>query len=232
MTSTTFWVLAEAPQAAFKGLTGGSYRPSYPIMPPTAAWGMILNLARINTNRAMEGRNKLSSVKFDLPSGRVAIGVRYHPTKSTLYTQAHHYLVGSAGKELAAQCHGQKSWIAPVTREILIDLSMVIGVQCSTEIRSRVEAAISGDLKDPRFSIPFAGESGFMFSSLSLVDEPPMAFWYRPVLPGEDPQPGVCSLPVKVDFADSAKSCYRLFAPTENPMPAPPSGVWVDMSSS
>ena len=43
----TLWLHIRAPFASFPNLRTGTYRDTMPIMPPSAAYGLILNLAGI-----------------------------------------------------------------------------------------------------------------------------------------------------------------------------------------
>ncbi|HWN68765.1 MAG TPA: CRISPR-associated protein Cas5, partial [Haliangium sp.] len=45
----TLWLRLRAPFAAYRWLQAGVYRATSPIIPPSAAWGLLLNLAHIET---------------------------------------------------------------------------------------------------------------------------------------------------------------------------------------
>ena len=51
----TLWLRVRAPFAAFRWMQAGVYRATSPIVPPSAAWGLCLNLAHIDMRQHDEG---------------------------------------------------------------------------------------------------------------------------------------------------------------------------------
>src|SRR5262249_15499364 len=98
-------------------MQAGGWRATSPGPPPSAAWGLVLNLASIETR--LPGCESSTLVRSDAPAFEVAIATLSPPERATLYQQLHSYPVGSCGKELKARAHGAKHWIAPVRRELL-----------------------------------------------------------------------------------------------------------------
>ena len=102
------WLRIRAPFAAFRGFQAGVYRSTAPVIPPSAAFGLILNLAGIEMRDSTPGVTTL--IRSDLPHLQLAIGIplkesqtgEFLPeTKSeicTLYQQLHSYPVGASGK--------------------------------------------------------------------------------------------------------------------------------------
>lgn len=207
------WIHIQAPFAAFRPLQAGSYRTTYPVIPPSAAWGLVLNLAGIDVR------------KGERPTLRVAIGQLAPGEISSLYQHLHHYLVGATGKELAAKCHGSKYWISPGRREILSRLDCVIGVDTDPTIEEKIRAGICGELQD-RYGVPFAGDGNFMFSELRILPDPPSAHWWCPVTSVGGAN-STHSLPIKTDFKDSSKTIFGLFSPTK--LDLPPPETWIEV---
>ena len=50
----TLFLLLDAPFAAFRWLQAGVYRGTFPVIPPSAGWGLALNLAGIETRGALD----------------------------------------------------------------------------------------------------------------------------------------------------------------------------------
>ncbi|MCX5962055.1 MAG: CRISPR-associated protein Cas5 [Cyanobacteria bacterium] len=133
------WLRIRAPFAAFRGFQAGVYRSTSPIMPPSAAFGLVLNLAGIEMRDSKPG--VMTLIRQDLPCLKLAIGRPYQELANgdmipetdsevcTLYQQLHSYPVGNSGKELKERTHGAKFWITPVRRELLVGFDMILGVQ-------------------------------------------------------------------------------------------------------
>src|SRR6266540_3871890 len=104
------WLHVRAPFAAFRGMQAGVYRPTAPVIPPSAAFGLVLNLAGVEMRDSKPGVTTL--VRSDLPCLRLALGTVRKAKVSTLYQQLHVYPVGASGKEFKERTHGAKYWIA------------------------------------------------------------------------------------------------------------------------
>lgn len=218
----TVWLRARAPFAAYRWLQAGVYRGSAPTMTPTAAWGLVLNVAAIETRGALDG--PVTPIRAEAPTLELAVGELAPAETSTLYQQLHSYPVGSSGKELAARVHGQKYWIAPVKREVLIGLDCIIGVRGPYDVLDRVRLGATGELDAHRYGIPFAGDNSFFFERLELVEPGADARWYTPVT-SAGPAPGSARLTVSIDRIDSSRSVSRLFMPSA-PAALPPDEAW------
>src|SRR5262249_54934102 len=115
----TMWLRVRAPFAAFRGFQAGSYRATSQVMPPSTAFGLILNLAAIEMRESIN--EPITQIKKDLPRLRIAIGLLTNgqfaaSKRESLYQQLHSYPVGSSGKEFAERTKGNKYWIVPIRR--------------------------------------------------------------------------------------------------------------------
>src|SRR5215510_5372812 len=116
----TIWVRVRAPFAAFRGFQAGVYRATSPVMPPSTAYGLLLNLAGIEMRGPTD--SVTTEIREDLPKLRIAVGEISPPELSTIYQQLHSYPVGNDErvKKYRAFTKGQKFWVAPVRQELLI----------------------------------------------------------------------------------------------------------------
>jgi len=220
------WLHAKAPFAAYRGMQAGVYRTTAPTLPPSAALGLVLNLAGIETRDPAPAVT--TQVRADVPRLRIAIGVRAPGVISTLYQQLHGYPVGNSGKQLKERAHGAKYWIAPVRRELLVGLDVVIGVEAADgEIFERVRRGLAGELGEPRYGLPFAGDNNLLFDRLEVLAASPAVCWYTRVLPEEAPRRGTCRLTVGIDRGDSSRTTSVLCAPIEEATAEPPESAWV-----
>ncbi|MCA9688328.1 MAG: CRISPR-associated protein Cas5 [Myxococcales bacterium] len=227
----TLWLRVRAPFAAFRWLQAGVYRATSPVIPPSAAWGMLLNFAHVET-RAPGVETTL--IRPDAPPlclavGRVALGESEYrePEVATIYQQLHGYPVGASGAELAKRTHGAKYWIAPVRRELLVGFDCMIGARCDDgELLARVGAGLRGELGEARYGLPFAGDNNLLLDRVDLLDAPVETRWYAALADDEAKPRGSCRLTVAIDRADSSRTSTLLCAPTE-PTTTPPDAAWV-----
>ena len=125
------WLAIEAPFAACRPMMAGWYRPTAGFLTHSAVYGLILNVAGVESRLGEHeaghpGGVPASVTRNGLPSFRLALGIPDGadlPRVGTAFQQLHNYSVaaGNAGikPELAL---GRKNNIAPVRRELLSDL--------------------------------------------------------------------------------------------------------------
>jgi CRISPR-associated protein Cas5t len=194
-------------------------------MPPSAAWGFALNLAGIETRGGMD--EVVTPIRSDAPHLDVAVGVVHSGERSTLYQQLHGYPVGNSGQELQARAHGQKYWIAPAKREVLVGLVCVIGIRGASTIIDRIPQGLAGGLDVERYGLPFAGDNQFLFSRIDVIAADDRARWFVPVGPGETPKEST-RLTTVIDRGDASRTRAPLFAPTSTPCPCP-NEAWIQV---
>jgi CRISPR-associated protein Cas5t len=195
-------------------------------MPPSAAYGLVLNLAGIEMRAPTPRVTTL--IRDDVPKLRIAIGVVSPAERGSLYQQLHSYPVGNSGKELAARTHGAKYWIVPVRREMLIGFDAIIGVRSEEDgLFDRVRRGLRGELGEPRYGLPFAGDNNFLFDRIDVVDESSAAIlWYTRIQPNDPPRKGSCRLTVGINRADNSKTISFLYGPSQEASPSPPDTAW------
>jgi len=223
--SSSLFLLLDAPFAAFRWLQAGVYRGTFPVIPPSAAWGMALNLAGIESRGALD--EVVTPIRPEAPHLDVAIGIARSAERSTLYQQLHGYPVGNSGSILRARVRGQKYWVAPAKREILVGLRCVVGVRGAPAVVERIPRGLAGTLPVDRYGLPFAGDNQFLFNRIDVVSPPEDVRWFVPVRPGETPKEST-RLTTLIDRANASRTRAPLFAPTPSPCPCPEE-AWVDV---
>jgi len=221
-TTTTITLRLHAPFAAWRWMQAGVYRGTFPVMPHSAAWGLLLNLACIETRGSVD--EVVTQIRDDAPSLGIAVGLISGGQRSTLYQQLHSYPVGSSGAELKGRTFGNKYWIAPVRREFLVDTTCVIGARGDKAILNRVARGLAGELGVPRYGLPFAGDNQLLFDEISIVDNLTAAEWFVPT-EGTEPRKKTTRLTTNIDRRDASRTESPLFAPSERG-PAP-EGAWM-----
>lgn len=177
--------------APFRGVQAGSYRATSPVMSPSTAFGLILNLAAIEMRDSLN--EPITKIKKDLPRLLISIGIVSNPERCSLYQQLHCYLVGKPPEEMKVRTKGAKYWIAPVRREILVDYDGIIGVQSDeSNLLERVRQGLRGELEKPRYGLPFAGDNNLLFDRIDVVDEPPAIRWYTRIHTNDPPRKDSC----------------------------------------
>src|SRR5690606_31673513 len=73
----TLWLRLRAPFAAFRWMQAGVYRATSPVIPPSAAWGLVLNLAGVETRGEDDGTT--TQIRADAPPLCLAIGAVHEP---------------------------------------------------------------------------------------------------------------------------------------------------------
>ena len=238
----TFWLRVCAPFAAFRGFQAGVYRSTAPVMPPSAAYGLVLNLAGIEMRDY--SNPKTTEILKDLPHLRLAIGIidkrnksekeqenqNWQPEKNSLYQQLHGYRVGTDAttKMYAALTKGAKYQIVPVRREFLVDYQGIIGVQTDDEnLFEKVKKGLCGSLEISRYGLPFAGDNNFLFDKIEVLDAPPESVvWYVRHQPGDKQVKGSCRLYVGINRTDNSKTTSFVFVPKENLKLPLPETAW------
>ena len=224
MSTQTLFLQLDAPFAAFRWLQAGVYRGTSPVIPPSAAWGLALNLAAIETRGGLD--EAVTPIRPDAPHLDIAVGIVRPGQSSTLYQQLHTYPVGGSGKEFQARTHGAKYWIAPAKRELLAGLCCVVGVRGDGDILDRIPKGLKGTLEGVRYGLPFAGDNQFLFDRIDVIDSPTAVRWFVPLKAGEA-QKESTRLTTNIDRQDASRTAAPLFAPT--PPQACPDAAWIDI---
>jgi CRISPR-associated protein Cas5t len=222
------WLRIRAPFAAYRGFQAGVYRSTMPIMPPSAALGLVLNLAGIEMRTGLD--KQTTQIRADIPHLKLAIGSvdGSESEVCTLYQQLHSYPVGNSGKDtLKPLAKGAKFWIVPVRRELLVGLDMIIGIQEFEGLFDRIRQGLRGELNDRRYGLPFAGDNNFLFDRIDIIDNLPLTHWYEKMEIDSAPRKQSQRLTVGIDRLDNSKTTNQLFAPIANPSIDPPIGAWV-----
>ena len=211
----------QAPFAAFRTFTAGWYRPTAGFLTPSAAYGLALNLAGIETRRD-DGLSAMTVTAFDLPPVRIALGADPEnprgpfPSVQTLYQQLHNYPVGASGKERKDDAKGNKYNITPVRREFLADLRAFVcldgeprpGEPDQGRTRRRTSASHAMDSRSS------ATTPSFLTGSRSATG-PVKAHWYRRLGPDDEAGvvPHTTRLTFWIDRQDMSETQSALYAP-------------------
>ncbi|MDB5307798.1 MAG: cas5 [Gemmataceae bacterium] len=249
----------DAPFAVCRTFTAGWYRPSATFLTPSAAYGLVLNLAGIESRLREEDPAHPGSVpatltRGGLPAVRIALGVpverrvrgqlaevpeadRY-PRVATVYQQLHNYPVGDSKAKGATEkpsvlgmqrAKGNKYNITPVRREVLVGLRAVIAVDGNADLEARVRRGLAGELSPGRYGLPFLGDNAFLPDRIDPLDAPPPAHWYERVAADAAIRPRATRLTVWIDRADMSRTVSNLYAPAGTSSERIPSAAWIDI---
>jgi CRISPR-associated protein Cas5t len=223
------WLHIHAPFATYSTFKAGSYRDTMPIMPPSAAYGLILNLAGIEMRGSLQ--HSITSIKSDLPPLKLALGrvARTSNEISVVLQHLHNYPIGNAGQEHKARTHGSKYGIEPTFRETIVDLDMMIGIIADPTLISRVKKGLTGEEDRPRYGFPFAGDNNYLFDRIDCLEEPLPAHWFVPIESNLELEAGAVSLTVEIDRQSPSKTKSLLFSATKDLLTYLPDRDWLSM---
>lgn len=216
----------QAPFAAFRTFTAGSMRPTAPFITPSAAYGLLLNLAGIDM-RHDDGKSPMTLIRSGLPSLEIAIGALVFPQSQMIYQQLHNYPVGNSGKEREADAKGSKYNIVPARRAFLSGLKAYVAMRGDEAIEQQVLAGLAGE-GPVRYGLPFLGDNAFLPDRLEPVAAPEPSYWFVPVDPddaGGMPK-GVARLTLTIDRQDMSRTRSQLYQPTPVPQASIPDAAW------
>jgi CRISPR-associated protein Cas5t len=233
----------EAPFAACRTFTAGWYRPTATFLTPSAAYGLVLNIAGIESRlreeeEAHDGRTPASLTRLGLPTVRIALGAPAngdgdpYPLVQTIYQQLHNYPVGTSGQERADSAKGNKYNITPVRREFLSRLRAVICVDDNLELEDRVRRGLRGEFNSNRYGVPFLGDNQFLVDRLEERSTTPKAHWFERITEASGPpRLRTTRLTIRIDRADLSRTISALFAPTETATTTIPDEAWTEIQA-
>ena len=226
------WLHVRAPFATYSTLRAGTYRDTMPIMPPSAAYGLILNLAGIE----MRGNSQqpITPIREEEAPLKLAFG-RIAGTSSDisiLLQHMHNYPVGSTGKEHKTKTHGSKYGIEPTYRETIVNLDMMLGIIADSTLISRVKQGLAVGDDRPRYGFPFAGDNSYLFDRIDCLDEPLLSHWFVSIDSILELESGAISLTVEIDRHVPSKTKSLLFSTTKDSLNSLPDRDWLSMFES
>jgi len=233
-----FLMRVRAPFATFRPFVAGSYRQTLPFVTPTAAYGLLLNLAGIESRRVMPDA-MATDTAYGLPSCELAIGMLGPPAVGRMLQQLHNYPVGNTGAAHAPATRGSKYNIQPILREILVGVDAFVAIRGNDELEGLVRHGLERGLASkridgaPRYGVPFLGDNAFLVDSIDEIGGEKQgvlpARWYCPIgrLPDSDgPRAGTCRMPIWIDRNDMNRTKTELMAPSEF-LSTTPEEAWI-----
>jgi CRISPR-associated protein Cas5t len=233
------WLYIQAPFAAFRPFSAGSFRPTAGFLTHSAVYGLVLNFAGIESRLwehqpEHDGAAPASRLRPNLPTIRMALGLPEDaslPRTQTIYQQLHNYPL-MAGQGLRPElAKGRKNNIQPIRREFLCDLRALAVVDCPPEIEQAIRRTLAGLPNPDRYGLPFLGDNNFLLDSLEETQSRP-ARWYGLVTSQSGrPNPGTTRLTIWIDRIGMAGTRSGLFAPEPDLRHDPPDSAWVTVGS-
>lgn len=224
-----FCLYVQAPFAVFRSFTAGSFRPSAPFITPSAAYGLLLNLAGIEMRAPDDGRSPMTGIREGLPAVEIALGALNFPLLHGVFQQLHNYPVGPSGAEHAPNTKGNKYNIVPARRAVLSDLRAYICARGNEGLEQRIRDGLAG--KHRRYGVPFLGDNNYLPDKIEPVGVAAMktVHWYVPVATEDDVQSteGTARFTITIDRADMSRTVSRLLRPIAEPSTEIPDSAWI-----
>jgi len=216
----------KAPFAACRPFVAGAYRPSAPFLTPSAAFGLLFNLAGINM------RTEPSWPELEIAMGTVKL----HGS-TVLIQQLHNYPIGETGKEHRERCKGNKYNIQPIRREILVDLEAWLFVRAEPEILAVIRDGLLGDSRNqanaqPRYGLPFIGDNNFLIDRLEERPVSQAIHWFYQVDLNQVESteiPPLFRLTIEIDRTSMTKTRTALFTLSPSASLSPPVEAWLTL---
>lgn len=218
----------DAPFAVFRTFATGSFRPTAGFITPSAAYGLLLNIAGVEMRSGLD--EETTGIEPGLPKCTIALGALSLPRESTLYQQLHNYPIGNTGGDHAPFTKGTKYNIGPVRRALLSDIRAYICVKTGDDLEMGITRGLEGN--GPRsYGLPFLGDNNFLIDKLELVDSLQPALWFKRIEPEDQEATGeyVTRLSITVNREDQSKTTTALFAPTKEYLTEIPNSAWVEV---
>ena len=217
----------QAPFAVFRTFTAGSFRPTAPFITPSAAYGLLLNLAGIEM-RDDDSEAEMTLIRSGLPRVTIALGALEMPGQHSVYQQLHNYPVGNTGKEHAPNTKGNKYNITPARRSFLSNLRGYICLKDNDELAAQVIDGLAGK-RERKYGLPFFGDNNFLPDRIASVDQIEPAHWFVKVAPDDEAgiAVNIARLTVTIDRADMSRTRSALFRPLQVAAVEIPENAWV-----
>ncbi len=225
MRQQMIYLAIEAPFAACRPMIAGWHRPTAGFLTHSAAYGLILNVAGVESRLGEHeaghpGTVPASATRPGLPRFELALGVPEAaglPRVGSVFQQLHVYSVGKDNAGIRPEfAQGRKNNITPVRREFLVDLRVVAAIRADDELIEAIRRGLLGERNDRRYGLPFLGDNNF---SPDRIEEivPTAVRWF--CLVGADrgggPQAGTTRLTAFVDRLTPVGTRSALFAPVD-----------------
>ncbi|WP_339137174.1 MAG: type I-MYXAN CRISPR-associated protein Cas5/Cmx5/DevS [Candidatus Electrothrix sp. GW3-4] len=219
----------DAPFGVFRTFTAGSFRPTASFITPSAAYGLLLNIAGIEM-RHDNGKSVATLIRpKGLPAVDIALGARGAlPRQQSMFQQLHNYPVGTSGKEHKAAAKGNKYNITPTRRAFLSEIHAYIAVRGDEGLEEQVTKGLSGETART-YGLPFMGDNSFLPDRLEVVEQPEPARWYEVVDEADEDgvREDITRLTVIIDRIKMENTRSALFAPQQIPSAEIPERAWV-----
>jgi len=218
--------------AAYRQFAAGSFRPTAGFITPSAAYGLLLNLAGIDM-RADDGKSVATTIRPGLPRLSLALGAVSLPERGSIFQQLHNYPIGNnkkeGGEDIKKRCWPRKHNVTPVRRELLIGLDAVIAVKDTpADLPAKVRQGLTHSR--PGYGLPFCGDNNLLPDRIEEIDPAamPQALWLTPIL-GEEldgPRDFTTRLTVTIHRLDMTQTRSLLMGPSPRSSTIP-AEAWV-----
>ncbi|HEW79300.1 MAG TPA: type I-MYXAN CRISPR-associated protein Cas5/Cmx5/DevS [Phycisphaerales bacterium] len=218
----------DAPFGVFRTFTAGSFRPTASFITPSAAYGLLLNIAGVEM-RHDDGNFVATLVQTELPAVEIALAARTKlPGQQSIFQQLHNYPIGSSGKGHKEAARGNKYNISPARRSFLSDIHAYIAMRGNGELEKLITDGLSGK-RLRQYGLPFLGDNNFLIDRLEVVREPESALWFEMINEAgeEGMRENVTRLTITIDRANMVNTRSALFAPQAESAQTIPEKAWV-----
>jgi CRISPR-associated protein Cas5t len=234
---TMMWLSIEAPFAACRPMMAGWYRPTAGFVTHSAVYGLILNIAGVESRLGEHepghpGGVPATVTRAGLPKFRLALGLPDGddlPLIGSVFQQLHNYSVGAGNAGIKPEfALGRKNNIAPVRRELLCRLRALAAVQGDNDFLELIRTGLRGEHNETRYGLPFLGDNNYTLDRLEEV-APSSARWLTlaDAGRGDPPRAGTSRLTTYIDRVATVGTRSALFCPIDGSSIEPPDSALV-----
>lgn len=226
------WLRIEAPFASCRPMMAGWYRPTAGFLTHSAAYGLVLNVAGVESRLGEHepghpGGVPATVTRDRLPAFRLALGLPEGaalPSVGSLFQQLHNYSVAAGNAGIKPEfALGRKNNIAPVRREVLSGLQALVIVVADEDFEQAIRRGLRGERNGLRYGLPFLGDNNFTLDRLEEVEPGPARWWaLTDAGRGEPPRSGTTRLTTYIDRVASTGTRSALFCPRDDLSTEPP----------
>ncbi len=218
----------QAKFAAFRPFVSGSFRPTAGFITPSAAYGLLLNIAGIDM-RHDDGQSVMTLIWTNLPAFKIALGTGTMPGRHVLMQQLHNYPIGNTGQEHAIHTKGNKYNVIPVKREILSGINAYVVINGNPEVEKKVMDGLTGKTQRS-YGLPFLGDNNYLLDRFEPILKMEPVWWFEKI---DNETDGIreftTRLTTSIDRADLSRTRSFLFAPSVEKHDQPPDSAWISM---
>ena len=224
------YLYIQAPFAACRTFTAGWYRPTATFLTPSAAYGLILNVAGVETRLREEderhgGKVPASLTRPGLPAVRWRRGAlrggggsEPYPHVHTVYQQLHNYPVGAFWEGAGRVGTEISTMSLRFAVNSFPNYATVVALDGNPDLEDQRPPRLTRRLQRRPLRPAVSRRQRFSSRPAGGIERRARAHWYERVTEAspDGPRPRTTRLTILIDRAELSRTTSALFAPTKD----------------